>query len=78
MLQLRGLDPDAIYLVEEIFPNTSKRNVNTGQIELSGGAPQWQMGRQVVQMSGKALMNAGIPVRLSYDGDSAAFVVYRV
>mmetsp|Transcript_52000 Transcript_52000/g.126902 ORF Transcript_52000/g.126902 Transcript_52000/m.126902 type:complete len:589 (+) Transcript_52000:1608-3374(+) len=78
LLQLRGLDPNAMYLVEEIFPNTSKRNVSTGQIELSGGSPQWQMGRQVVEMSGAALMNAGIPVRLSYDGDSCAFVIHKI
>jgi len=78
LLQFRGLDPNATYKVEEILPNTSMRNKDTGQIQLSGGTPQWQLGRQVVTVTGSTLMYVGIPVRLSYDGDSAAFVLRKV
>ncbi|EKX40564.1 hypothetical protein GUITHDRAFT_75450 [Guillardia theta CCMP2712] len=76
-LRLRGLDLASNYVVEEIFPNTSMRNRNTGQLEMTGGMPQWQLGKQSIVMSGAALMNVGVPVRLSYDGDSSAFVLHR-
>jgi len=76
-LTLRGLDENETYLVEEIFPNTSRRNTNTGQIEVGAGPPQWQLGREMLMMSGRSLMSSGLPVRLSYDGDSAAFVLHR-
>jgi len=76
-LCLRGLNEDETYVVEEIFPNTSRRNTNTGQIEVGAGPPQWQLGREMLVMSGKSLMMAGLPIRLSYDGDSCAFVLHR-
>eukprot|EP00960_Hanusia_phi_P009446 273556-Hanusia_phi.AAC.3 len=74
-LRLRGLKEDDTYIVEEIFPNSSLRNRNTGQLELGGGVPQWQTGRHVISMSGSMLMGAGMPIRLSYDGDSCAFIL---
>jgi len=76
-LTLRGLNEEETYVVEEIFPNTSRRNTNTGQIEVGAGPPQWQLGRDMLVMSGKSLMMAGLPIRLSYDGDSCAFVLHR-
>jgi len=76
-LRLRGLEEDENYVIEEIFPNKAKRNPSTGQIELSGGAPQWQLGNQKVHMSGATLMSIGLPIRLSFDGDCCAFVLTR-
>ena len=76
-LRLRGLEEDENYVIEEIFPNRAKRNPSTGQIELTGGAPQWQLGNQKVRMSGATLMSIGLPIRLSFDGDCCAFVLTR-
>jgi len=76
-LQLRGLDPNEMYIVEEIFPNTLKRDLSNGQLVHGGGPPQYQFGRRAVQMQGCALMSAGLPVRCKFDGDSCAFVLHR-
>jgi len=76
VLRLRGLTEKEMYIVEEIFPNTTARDLSSGKMT-HNGPPQYQMGRQYVAMSGACLMRVGLPIRLSYDGDSCAFVVTR-
>jgi len=76
-LKLRGLEENDQYLVEELFPNTTLRDRSTGQMHLTGGLPQYQIGLSSARISGSSLMRVGIPVRLSHDGDCCAFVLKR-
>jgi len=77
-LRLKGLKRGVVYEVEELIPNTAVRNPNTAALEVHpGGAPQWQLGRRVIEVSGSTLMDVGLPVKLSFDGDSVAFVLHK-
>lgn len=73
-LRLRGLDPAATYQVEEIIPSTAAHNVQTGRIEACP-APIYKLGKKSITASGRTLMNAGLPIHLIYDGDTAAFYI---
>lgn len=43
----------------------------------SSGLPQWNLGKSRINLSGATLMNVGIPIRLAFDGDCCAFVLYK-
>lgn len=74
-LRLKGLSPDTKYVLEELIPNTAMRDIQTGQLHASGGPPQYQLGQPRMLVSGASLMQVGLPVRLSFDGDCVAFRV---
>lgn len=67
-LKLRGLDPDLVYQIEELCPGTVIRNSDTGAID---NAPfsVYQYG-EPLQITGRTLMNAGLPVKFLFDADS--------
>eukprot|EP01138_Halocafeteria_seosinensis_P005398 gb/GECG01005518.1/.p1 GENE.gb/GECG01005518.1/~~gb/GECG01005518.1/.p1 ORF type:complete len:1395 (+),score=165.44 gb/GECG01005518.1/:1-4185(+) len=72
-LRLKGLDPEKRYRVVEISPGTLRR-LGTGKIVHDPANPVYQFGSpRPLVLSGKALMNAGLPVRFEFDGDSVAF-----
>ena len=77
-LRLKGLDPDKRYRVVEISPGTLRR-LSTGKIVHDPDNPVYQFGSpKPLVLSGKALMNAGLPVRFEFDGDSVAFKLTAV
>eukprot|EP01138_Halocafeteria_seosinensis_P016193 gb/GECG01016523.1/.p1 GENE.gb/GECG01016523.1/~~gb/GECG01016523.1/.p1 ORF type:complete len:1331 (+),score=182.87 gb/GECG01016523.1/:1-3993(+) len=72
-LRLKGLNPDKRYRVVELCPGTLRR-LSTGKIVHDPDNPVYQFGSpRPLILSGKALMNAGLPVRFEFDGDSVAF-----
>lgn len=76
-LQLRGLDPGALYDVREPLPNN--RMQKTGTLEVvRTPVPVYQMGSECVRMHGTTLMHAGIPVRFLTQDDSLLFLIERV
>ncbi|KAA0160550.1 hypothetical protein FNF31_04259 [Cafeteria roenbergensis] len=77
-MRLRGLQGHKRYLVEELVPGTLRRAVGTGQIVHDPAHPVFQFGaRRTLNLSGKALMTAGLPARFEFDGDSVCFHLYE-
>jgi len=77
-IRLRGLRKDKRYVVEELVPGTLRRAVGTGQIVHDPAHPVFQFGdRRKLNLSGRALMAAGLPARFEFDGDSVCFHVYE-
>jgi len=60
-LTLRGLAPNKVYQVEELCPGHVVRNIDTGAIDFDSSGV-YQFGTPL-QMSGRALCCAGLPVR---------------
>lgn len=70
-LRLDGLEPGAIYSVEELCPGTMARNPDTGVIELEPRGV-YQYG-SVLRLSGQTLCKAGLPMKFAFDSDSLIF-----
>lgn len=73
-LRMQGLDPTTTYAVEELVPGNVTRNPETGAIN-TDGADVYQLGAKMT-LSGVTLMEAGLPVRFLFDGDSVLFHLY--
>lgn len=73
-LRMRGLDPTTTYAVEELVPGNVSRNPETGAIR-TDGAHVYQLGAKMT-LSGVTLMDAGLPIRFLFDGDSVLFHLY--
>ena len=76
-LQLRGLDPDALYDVREPLPNNRTQKSGTLEV-IRTPSPVYQLGAACVRMDGATLMHAGIPVRFLTQDDSLLFLLKRV
>ena len=76
-LQLRGLDPNALYDVREPLPNNRMQKSGTLEVIRTPG-PVYQLGAACVRMDGATLMHAGIPVRFLTQDDSLLFLLKRV
>jgi alpha-galactosidase len=72
-LRLDGLDPNAMYNVEELCPGTMARNSDTGAIEFTP-AGLYQYGR-VLRLSGRTLCRAGLSIKFMFDADSVIFML---
>lgn len=70
-LRLDGLEPGAIYNIEELCPGTMARNADTGVIELEPRGV-YQYG-SVLRLSGRTLCQAGLPMKFAFDSDSLIF-----
>ncbi len=73
-LVLAGLDPDFEYDVTEIMPNNvvqSSKNLTIMEME----GPVYQLGYPSVVLSGKILMNAGLPIKFYTLDDSVMFIL---
>ena len=70
-LKLRGLLPDTVYRIEELCPGTVIRNNDTGAID-HAPAGVYQYG-EPLNMTGRTLANAGLPIKFVFDADSVIF-----
>lgn len=82
-LCLRGLTPDARYLVEEIVGGDKVRNLETGQIMAGTGPAVYQItdpssGLPRVVARGATLMRAGLPLRFEFVHDAVIFQLTRL
>ena len=76
-LQLRGLDPYAVYEVTEPSPNNfAQASGNLRIIELAHAS--YQLGYSHITLTGLHLMQAGLPVKFYTLDDSVMFVVKKV
>jgi len=73
-LRLRGLDPDEKYTVSELVPTTIRR-ITSVQFAEDPHRPVYQFGKPTIEISGKALLNCGLPIKLEFDGDSCLFEI---
>ena len=76
-LQLRGLEPSALYEVREPLPNNRMQKSGTLEVVRTPG-PVHQLGAECVRMHGATLMNVGIPLRFLSADDSLLFLLQRV
>jgi alpha-galactosidase len=68
-LRLRGLDPERTYEVEEWCPGVMQRNTLTGAIEAARSGV-YQYAGNLLRMTGRTLMLAGLPIKFVFDADS--------
>jgi len=81
-LCLRGLQPDALYLVEEIVGGDQLRDLATGKVVAGSGPSVFQFtdrasGLARVAVRGLTLMKAGLPLRMEFDNDAVMFHLSR-
>jgi len=68
-LRLRGLDPHQKYVVSELVPTTIRR-ITSVQFAEDQDRPVYQFGKKTLEISGLALLNVGLPIKLEFDGDA--------
>ncbi|KAL3927713.1 MAG: hypothetical protein SGPRY_002698, partial [Prymnesium sp.] len=76
-LQLKGLNPEALYDVHEPLPNNRMQKTGTLEVVRTPGHV-YQLGAAYVRMNGATLMHAGIPVRFLTQDDSLLFLLKLV
>lgn len=72
-LRLRGLLPHYIYCVEELCPGTVSFNPDNGAI-VHHPRGVFQIGARI-DVSGRTLMVAGLPIKFLFDGDSVCYEI---
>ncbi len=75
-LKLRGIREDLLYCVEELCPGTVTMNPQNGAI-MHDPRGVYQIGKRI-DVSGRTLMSAGLPVKFLFDGDSVCYEVNAV
>ncbi|BAM79576.1 alpha-galactosidase [Cyanidioschyzon merolae strain 10D] len=76
-LRLRGLDAERVYEVEEWCPGVMQRNTLTGAIEAARSGV-YQYAGNLLRMTGRTLMLAGLPIKFVFDADSVLLNIEAV
>ncbi|KAK4533698.1 hypothetical protein CCYA_CCYA18G4580 [Cyanidiococcus yangmingshanensis] len=76
-LRLRGLDAERTYEVEEWCPGVMQRNTLTGAIEAARSGV-YQYAGNLLRMTGRTLMLAGLPIKFVFDADSVLLNIEAV
>lgn len=75
-LKIRGIRPDLLYCVEELCPGTVTMNPQNGAI-IHDPRGVYQIGKRI-DVTGRTLMSAGLPVKFLFDGDSVCYELNAV
>ena len=76
-LFLKGLLPDAEYIITEPIPNNIQQSTGTNKI-VESLEPAYQLGHSSCIMTGQILMKAGLPIKFYTLDDSLMFTLHMI